>query len=406
MNDTAYLFFVIAALYLIECIVWTRDDARVLQTLWGRTWTLQAPMVLLPQHGRAVAFGWPLPPLGYELIAQAWPMALSADGVVVSRAASVAGLDEPRPDGPPLPLRRIGRVASEAGALLLNDATFARTATRPLARALAELLRRLQTAPREEREALIVAELRRSLDTPAAAQRLDQLRNALAPVRLAANGLWLFLFVAAPLFCWFRGLALAWPALLLLLVGLLVLTASAFSAAHQSVHGDAPGLRTKHVALMFLAPLSALRAHSALAREALGDVHPLVLARLLLPRAEYVEFAGAVFRAAAVAPGPAWNRAPADVARLADVTSALSEADASLRDSICADYRRLLLTELERFLANDGLRPAALLSEPAAEDASCVAYCPRCRTQYVAGATVCGPCGDVALLPLTFPKIA
>jgi hypothetical protein len=61
-------------------------------------------------------------------------------------------------------------------------------------------------------------------------------------------------------------------------------------------------------------------------------------------------------------------------------------------------HRDVLRDEVARLLQGHDLD---LVTAPVADDASMMAFCPRCHTQYGQGSSTCAVCADVSLLPLT-----
>jgi hypothetical protein len=188
---------------------------------------------------------------------------------------------------------------------------------------------------------------------------------------ISTNALAVLLFAVVPAMFHVPFLAARWFWILLVTVAVWLLATLDFVYAHRGLY---PGLkRRRHVAIMALSPLGALRARDVVARDALARFHPLAAARALLDAERFEQFAR---KALAEARFPV----PAASPRAGE-----------------EGWRVLLAEEIERFLRHEGLDPQALLAPPPREGPESLAYCERCRSQYTLREGTCHACGGRAL---------
>lgn len=192
-------------------------------------------------------------------------------------------------------------------------------------------------------------------------EELTRARIVLGPLRVACAIEWLVLFGGFPaLVAWF-GLAACWPALLAMLAIAQILTLALAWRAHRILYPQARAARWGLAARLAASPPAAVRAADALSLPLFQQEHAI---------------------AVALAVGA--QHAVIDPARRALV-------DARQR-SVEPPLRRL-------FEAWD-LDVDALLRPPTREHDGCVAYCPRCLTQYIEPVTSCVNCPTVVPLSL------
>jgi hypothetical protein len=213
-----------------------------------------------------------------------------------------------------------------------------------------------------------------SFELGQARERLAAMQRHSRPIRWLANILFGYLFLVAPALIYLLGLRLTW---IPLLAGMFLLTAwtgIVFRRAHRTLHGEAAADARFSAALTIgLSPANAIRAGDALSRRLFDEFHPLCLTRLLC--------GDAVFRTMA-ARGMARARYP-------------TPAEGPITNS----------AQFEAFLRSEGLAPAELLAPPVEREPGSAAYCPRCRSLFVAPVGTCADCG-VPLLPLPPPPNA
>lgn len=191
--------------------------------------------------------------------------------------------------------------------------------------------------------------------------RLQRARLVLKPLRVAAQAEWLASFVAFPGLVAWRGLASTWPVLLAMLLLSHAVTLTLMWRAHRALYSSARAARWGLTLRLAASPPAAVRAADALLLPLFQSEHPI---------------------AVALAVGAHTDAAHA--ARRALVDARQNETESSLR----------------RIFEAWTLDVTALLQPPPKEHAGCLAYCPRCLTQYTERVPACATCVAVTLLPL------
>jgi hypothetical protein len=192
----------------------------------------------------------------------------------------------------------------------------------------------------------------------AAAKRIDQFFDAARSVWIGCNTMWMFVWCLAPAIVFFRGLAGTWRGLLLSGLGILGIILFTYWRAHRALYPDAKAERRSQVMLMAVSPLGAIRAVDHLSHRLLAEMHPLVAAMALCPRAESVRLARWLYFA------PDHNN-----------------------------------EGLRRFLESAGLL-SDVIAPPEAGEAGATAFCPRCHAQYVRSDGTCSDCSGIELIEL------
>jgi len=355
------LLIVLAIVYLVECAAWVpRDAVPFRRGLLGRY--RHAPPSEWGGHDRnAFVFSGPLPPLPPLILCEEWPIAIGEDGV--SRL--------PPAEARLFPYESLRELRVDGRVLLAGEERIAEFLSPAVAHEVGGLLERLAALPRERRGQEIRSAVRASLDAEGARRRHAEYRQATRMLAISTNVLAVLLFAVVPAMFHVPFLAAQWLWILLGALAVWLLATLDFACAHRGLY---PGLkRRRHVAIMALSPLGALRARDVVARDALTLFHPLAAARALLDAARFEEFAK---KALAEARFPA----PAASPRAGEES-----------------WRALLAEEIERFLRREGVDPRALLAPPPREGPESLAYCERCRSQYTLREGTCHACGGRAL---------
>lgn len=328
------------------------------------------------QHGGFVLPN-PLPPLGTILVAHPLPFLISTEGLLPSTAAGEAQSAE-FPGGV-IPLEALEKIRAVGRKLCLGNAAIAKVASAALARHWARQLRKLSQLAPEQRSKEIRSLLYETVDTQGVESRWREFSLWRRPLAWLCNGLWIYLFVAAPLIVHAVGLKQSWASLL---AGLIVLTsfiAWRYRRAHQALYPDADEERFTHSLTMLLAPTSAIRALDTLSRPLLERSHPLALAQRFSSPEYFFQMARRVW---------AELQYP-EARRTAEVSAAV------IQERRRMEWRVVV----EDFLRRNKIDPAELARAPARLDESCHSYCPRCLAQFIHPSGQCADCGGIALVP-------
>lgn len=377
MSDLASLGLVIVALALGECAWWVRHGAAVLRApLYFGRGALATLSSSLGNDRGALALMNPLPPFGRAYVMEPWPFSLSEEGVVAARSFAF-GLER-RPQGPARLLRweEIEKVGRDDVTVLVNGAPFATAASRAHAAAAQKALQTLWEASPRERARTLDELLAAHLDAEEVKKRVDRHRSHGGPALLASAGLFVALFGALPWEVAHRGLE-RWPWLLGLLYAWVSLAALSTWLLHRGLYGPAGAItgatrseRWAQLALMFLAPYTALRATDRAGRNLMAGLHPVAAALALSDTSRGRD---ALLRALRdwQTPRPLALDAPAA--------------------AVEADFRDHCFHVAKKRAEGRGVDLGALTSPPRLS-AGQVAWCPRCRVPYRQGGT-CADCG-------------
>lgn len=382
MSEEIELLLVLGAIYLVDCMVWARGDTIVFFRRFGRQWRHSSTEPLFVALQRGFFFGNPLPPLGTVLVAPHWPVSLSREGVCgyVMPTAAVG----PRSVSSHrfFAWNDCHKIAADGKSLTVDGIVLAKLDSPIRADAVASLMRKIAESPLEKRETLIAGALREQLDTRVILERLARLERAEFPARIITNLLVLHLFVAVPATIINVGLAMTWPTLLAVTAVLWLAAVVMFVMAHRSLFPSRLDLCASQSLGMLLLLPSAARACDKLWRDALADFHPLGIAYVLSGRDSFPELA----RHALLD-----ERFPLPV----EESAALNDEGRACAEQFAKTWR----AGVHEFLTEKRADLSALLSEPTRESVDCLAYCPRCLSQFVLREGRCDPCGGLALTP-------
>lgn len=381
MSDLASLGLVIVALSLGECAWWVRHGAVVLRAPWyfgrGRLTTLSSSV---GNDRGAFAFMNPLPPFGRAYVIEPWPFSLSEEGVVNVRSFSFA--HERRPAARPTVLAwdAVLKVGRDDATVVVNDAPFAVCASRHHAEAARAVLQAMYEAKPKDRARVLDDLLEAHLDPDAVSARARDHRSASVSSLLAAFGLFVALFGAIPFEVAMRGLE-RWQWLVTLLYAWVALAAVSTWTVHRALYGKRAqrlgatrGERAGQLAMMLLAPYTALRATDKVGRNLLAGLHPVAAALAL---ADTGAGRDAVARA---------------LRDLQTPRPLVLDDDARALE---AEFRARLFKVAKKKAEGRGVALASLAEAPTLR-AGQLAWCPRCRTPYRQASGSCPDC-QVAL---------
>ncbi len=371
MSALEELYLVLAAIYLADCLVWVRTQSSVFTKRW-RTYRRADGGALWGNAQAGLNLAWPLPPLGCVFVSEPLPLALAAEGVCNPSTRRLASWEETR------------RVELHGRELRLGREVLASTSSARATAQLAEELWRLASLAQAERERALDALAEQRFDAATIPARLERMRPERARLLPLANALFVYAFVALPLVIEYVGLV---PTLLWTASGLLALQAATvltFARAQARLFPGATGENRGAWLSIALSPPGAMRSADLLSRDFLADRDPLALAAVLLPREDFERCAAERLRAARHV-SPPGELAP-DAAR------------------VLAAARARELRALEALLRRCGLDPERLDAPPERLGEDCLAYCPRCRAQYLHSSGTCEPCSGVALRAFELPR--
>jgi hypothetical protein len=354
-----------AAFYLWECVFWLPPEAFGFLAVAGRSWLLRGGGFRIANPS----------PFHLTLRAAALPFEVTEDAVYAS--GPIARFSSEVLPGPTRRVRlHAGLRASASGSLVrLDGCAFVRGSSKDHAERLAVLLAQLARLPRDERVAVALGEVRRSLSRTDALEALSRIDTATRLLRWLASAFFLAVFVAIPASHVLRLAPIAMASAMVAAAILYPLTVVALWRAHGHLFPGATRARRECVVSTALFPPALLRAADGLAGRRLVSLHPAAVGAALLERERLVALFSELLAGLEY---PAWRRAD-------DVSS--PEGSARKR---FLDLTHEAVSELARSCGVDitALRAAR---RPSTRDAD--SYCPLCMGEFRAGFTRCEACG-------------
>src|SRR5258706_16254842 len=129
MSDVEWLFAVLAAIYLWECLCWIPRGTVAFRNVAGKKWFLSHPGSLAGNQRGGLVLAFPLPPLGHIVTARPFPVSLSRDAAFSFVSAAINPGLPPSQNGKALPADSIKAIVSEGKKVLINGEVFAKTSS-------------------------------------------------------------------------------------------------------------------------------------------------------------------------------------------------------------------------------------------------------------------------------------
>lgn len=370
MTEVQALFLILAAIYLVQCVVWLPRDCVAFRCgLRGRWELANAGISLEALKLKGIVVN-PLPPLPGVIACEPERIFLAPSGI-----AALPSHTEMSPELAFLGFDRIESVRTEEKLLLINDAPFASFRSSVATRDTASFIGKLAKMSAGKREQAITALLRGQFDSQAVTDRLSQGKEGISLLRFSCNLLFVLLFVLAPLIVWLRTLPASWMYLLPVLLCYMAVITWEFVRAHKALYPEARDQRFTDALSVALSPAGALRACDPLLRDLLREFHPIAVAYVLCNSATFEALASRTLRELAY-PRETDSESKADQTRLW--------------------WQRAELAALKSFLVKNGTEHAKWLGAPG-RDPDCSSFCPRCWSQFVQVGGICPECGDLQL---------
>src|SRR5262245_3040778 len=89
MSELELLFLVLALIYAWECSCWLRRGSVAMLTWLGRRWRAVHPGSLVGNQDGSFILAAPLPPLGYVVSGNQFPLSLSPDAALAYVAPNI-----------------------------------------------------------------------------------------------------------------------------------------------------------------------------------------------------------------------------------------------------------------------------------------------------------------------------
>ncbi len=383
MSELQLLFLILAVIYLWECTCWLGRGSVAFISWLGKTSHPFHPGTLVGNQRGGLAIGWPLPPLGSFVIGNQFPLSLSADAVLAFVPFSVNPGGRPAQTGKFIRFEELGDVSVKGRKVLVKGELLLKATSGMFAQELARTLTRLKKLPAKDRARAIEELVRDSFDIKAIKNRWEELQKRMAIVRVLTNYFFLYLFAATPLIIWRFGLLRSWPGLVAGLLAFTTATAVSFWRIHKAFYPAAEDERFTHFLTILLSPATTIRACDVLMRPLLESFHPLAIAKVFCKEETFRALAARVLR---------------DIQHPALPLCPDGNATAQ---KVEVDARKLLQKTAEEFLKRNGVKVEELTKPPPRSEENCVAYCPRCLSQFTRKEGVCNDCGGLALVGFT-----
>lgn len=378
MSSVDQLLLILLAIYFSECLLYLRDGAVAVGRWFGR-WQAIANGLPVGKSGGELAL-LSLLPWEFSCVGEAWPIAVSDEGVV--SIAGWPGAVTPSDVVTAIAWTDVQSTGSSGRWLYINETRFAECGSVPMAIHLARLLKKLRSANPAERDNRIRAALAMSADLRTSRERLSEVSGELRYLRFGATMMFLIIFALVPILD--RTLAIwSW---VFWLAGAVVVQAIVNLRAMRRVMKACGELnddyRFKSSLVAAVSPVSSMRCLQTAAAHLIPLHHPLAIA-VTIGSPEFIRSIA----------GQVWRELHFPIA-LFD-----SDTD-SLANRVSAAYSTALIAAIEPLIRSCCIDPATLLAPPEPDSPDVVAYCPRCLGQFNTVEGRCQSCGDRTVVPL------
>ena len=365
MTEGQTLLLILILVYLSDCLIWVKRESVAFVSTWGGRWRLTVPPSWLGNSNGGVLFLNPVPPSGRIFLSHLLPVSISPSGICAYNLQTLPSeARSPAQTGQFLPFNKINTAATEGVYLVVNNEKVAKCATAGQAKTLAGLVREMVKASASKRERIVRTWMQKQFAVDDAAVRLEEGKKAIEPIQELNLILFLFLFVFTPtLTTLFDLMSLIIPVAVVMVI-LAVLTGIMFYRAHKQLFPAEGSERFENVVKMILCPPVSIRAADVLTRNLLADYSPVVLAKLSGEQ-QFVR------------------------AFVLDLQHPLRH---EVSDETAEQTMRWAVDEQLNILKPEDL------AAPSLREKDSVAYCPRCRCQYVVSEADCPDCPGVALM--------
>jgi hypothetical protein len=365
------LLLILVLLYLSECLIWVKRESVAFVSAWGSRWRLSVPPSWMGNASGGILFLNPLPPAGRVFLSHLSPISISPSGICAFNIQTLPSeARSPYQSGQFLPFKEIKDSRSDGAYLVINKEKFTKCATTKQAHALAKLIAAMAKASASKRESTARTWVVKQFAADDAAALLKESAPLIEPIQQMGVILFLFLFVFTPSLAFTFGAARLIIPVAAVMVALAIEIAIMFHRAHKKLYPAESSERLESLVKMILCPPVSIRAADILTKNLLAQYSPIVLAGVL-PGSGEKEFVRGVIL---------------DLKH--PLRHEVSEADAE---------KTIAWTAGEQLNAClHYLKPEELLAPAQREDNS-IAYCPRCRCQYVVSDGECPDCPGVEL---------
>jgi len=372
------LLLILVLLYLSECLIWVKRESVAFVSAWGRRWRLAIPPSWMGNARGGILFLNPLPPSGRVFLSHLSPVSISPSGICAFNVQTLPSeARSPYQSGQFLPFGKVKDSGTDGAYLVVNNEKLTKCATAKQARTLAKLIGAMAKASASKREAMARTWVVKQFAAGDAAALLKESESVIKPVQQMGVILFLFLFVFTPALAVAFGLAQLIIPVAGVMVALAVEIAIIFHRAHKKLYPAESSERLESVVKMILCPPVSIRAADILTKNLLAEYSPIVLASVL-PGSGEQQFVRSV---------------------ILDLKHPLKHEvlDEAAQETITWTATEQLNVCLDEVKKGRYLRPEELLA-PMQQEENSIAYCPRCRCQFVVSGVECPDCPGVELV--------
>ncbi len=282
ISDGQTLLFILALLYLTECLIWVKKQSVAFVSNSGKRWRVTTPKSWLGNANGGMLLLNPLPPPGRVFLSHLLPISISPAGVCAFNPQTLPwGARSTTQTGEFVPFSAINKATADGAYLLLNGEKLTKCVTPKQAKALADLITEISAAKSSRRESLVRSWLGKQFDVKQATSAWREAEDAVGPIRWLCSLSFVFMFVAMPVAVTIFGLERLIIPLAAAMVLLAIQTAFMFYRAHRKLFPREKQERLENVVKMILCPPVSLRAADVLTKNALSEYSPLVIASVL-----------------------------------------------------------------------------------------------------------------------------
>jgi len=372
------LLLILILLYLSECLIWVKRESVAFVSPWGGRWRVAVPPSWLGNAKGGILLLNPLPPAGHVFLSHLWPISISPSGVSAFNLQTLPfGARSSQQTGQFVAFGKIKDSRADGSYVVLNNERFAKCGTAKQARVLAKLIATMAKASTSKREATVRKWVVKQFAMDEAAALLKQSEELIEPIRSLGVILFLFLFAFTPALAFSFGLMPLIVPVAAVMVALAILIAIMFHRAHKKLYPEESSERLESLVKMILCPPVSIRAADILTKNLLSEYSPIVLAGVL-PGASDGQFVRGV---------------------ILDLQHPLRHEvlDEAAVETVTWMANEQLNVCLDQIKAGRHLKPEELLA-PSQREENSIAYCPRCRCQFVVSAGECPDCPGVELV--------
>jgi hypothetical protein len=409
MSDVEQIFWILAAVYLVEGFFWVRPDVLVFvsrpRTRRRRKAEPPAPSPkpgdgppakppappppiplfsvrtaatgALLHNDRGTLLAGHMRPTGESFAVQAWPLSMSPTGICNLPPGRLT--PDVRPAFPPQFYRYadLRSVKARGRRLLVNGRPFLIASSPDYADVLARLVLKLAGRPEDERAAVIESALARCTNAAEARAKVESALDATEVLGSLASLLFAYFFLMLGLAA-FAQLPVNLLAVFGTYAALLAATIAAYWFAHRRVRPAESKERSHEAMVMVLSPANAMRSRGVILARLLELYHPLTAAAVLCDRDTFADLTRRFLNDL---------RHPLPPEPGADGSDPADHETAEMQ----AWFRTRLEAALAAMACREGIDPDAL-PDPAPEGPRVRTVCPRCGLQYETDSGACGPC--------------